>query len=237
MILSIEDIVKSQVEAIIPDESQYQMFATPLKPPSAFRKAHQENLMDFFKFEELHEQLEQAPKIILSLMPNYLPSEEFNKIKSELDKSINQFILVAISMSETSDKPILLQELFGITDDSLLKIYELGVDLVKKNNYKDGIALFVFLTTMSPYVPSFWIAQGVCLQALNSHEDAIELFKNAKILKPSDPVPFAYLIECYLILKKNDEAKTELEALKSTVETLQDGEKKNWEQKIKEIVI
>lgn len=237
MILSIDDIVKSQIEAFIPDESHYKMFATPLKPPSAFRQAHRDNLMDFFKFEELQEQLDEAPKIILNLMPNYLSSEDFNRIKNELNKSIHHFILVAISMSETSEKPILLKDLFGITDDSLMRIYELGVDLVKKNNYKDGNILFVFLTTMTPYVPSFWIAQGVCLQALNRHEDAIEIFKTAKLLKPNDPVPSVYLIESYLNLKNSNEAKIELDALQDTVQALKDDEKKNWELKIREIII
>jgi tetratricopeptide (TPR) repeat protein len=237
MILSIDDIVKSEVESFIPDESYYKMFATPLKPPSAYRNAHRDNLMDFFKFEEMHEQLEEAPKIILHLMPNYLSEEEFNKIKNELNKSINQFILIAISMGETSEKPIVLQEFFGITNDSLLRIYELGVDLVKKDNYKDAVALFVFLTTMTPYVPSFWIAQGVCLQAMDRHEDAIEVFKNAKILKRNDPVPSTYIIESYLNLKNKDEAKVELDTLKNIVSSLEDDKKKSWEQKIKEIAI
>lgn len=237
MVLSIDDIVKMEVETFIPDESHYKMFATPLKPPSAFRNAHREKLVDFFKFEELQEQLEEAPKIILNLMPSYLPIDDFTKIKNELNKSINHFILIAISMGESAEKPPILQELFGISNDSLVYIYELGIELVKKNNHKDASALFVFLTTMTPYVPSFWIAQGVCLQVLNRHEDAIEIFKTAKLLKPVDPLSLLYLIESYKNLKLDDEAKIELEALKNLIQTFEGDEKIRWEQKINEISV
>ena len=106
---------------------------------------------------------------------------------------------------------------------------------MKKNNYKEGVSLFVFLTTMTPYVQSFWLAQGVCLQGLNRHEDAIEIFKTAKLLKPADPIPLAYLIESYTTEKLNTEAKTEFDALKSLVESLEGDNKTRWEQKIKEI--
>ena len=237
MVLSIDDIVKMEVETFIPDESHYKMFATPLKPPSAFRNAHRDKLVDFFKFEELQEQLEEAPKIVLNLMPSYLPADDFTKIKNELNKSINHFILVAISMGESAEKPPLLQELFGISDGSLIHIYELGIDLVKKNNHKDATALFVFLTTLTPYVPSFWIAQGICLQALDRHEDAIENFKTAKLLKPVDLLSLFYLIESYKNLKLDEEAKIEFESLKSLIQTFEGDDKVKWEQKINEISI
>lgn len=237
MVLFIEDIVKQEVETFIPDESYYKMFATPLKPPSAFRNAHRDKLVDFFKFEELQEQLEEAPKIVLNLMPSFIPVDDFTKIKNELNKSINQFILIAISMEESSEKPLILQKLFGISDDSLVRIYELAIDLVKKNNHKDANCLFVFLTTMTPYVPSFWIAQGACLQALDRHEDAVEMFKTAKLLKPVDPLALVYLIESYKKLKFEDEAKAELEALKALVQTFEGDEKIKWEQKINGISV
>ena len=74
---TIEQFVESQVETLVQDDSYYQMFATPLKPPSAFKKAHREQLMDFFKFAELRAQLEEAPKIVLELLPNFVLPEEF----------------------------------------------------------------------------------------------------------------------------------------------------------------
>ncbi len=237
MVLFIDDIVKLEIETLIPDESHYKMFATPLKPPSAFRSAHKDKLVDFFKFEELQEQLEAAPKIVLNLMPNYLSNEDFTKIKTELNKSINQFILIAISMDQNSEKPPILQELFGISDDSLVRIYELGIDLVKKNSFKEANSLFVFLTTMTPYVPSFWIAQGVCLQALERHEDAVEILKTAKLLKPADPHCFIYLIESYKNLKLDNEEKIEFDALKNLVQILEGDEKVQWENKISEISV
>lgn len=239
MSVSIEDIAKSHAEATLPDESYYQNFATPLKPPSAFRNAHRNQLEEFFKFEELREQLEESQKLILSLMPTFITKDEFLKLKGEIDKSIDHFILVALSMGKdlSPDKPLLFQELFGISDDSMIRIYELGSDLVKKNNYKDGNALFVFLSTMAPHVSSYWISQGVCLQAMDRHEDAVEIFKAAKFLKPSDPMPSSYILESLINLKNSEQAKIELEALKNIVHLMDGEDKKSWEQKINGINI
>lgn len=235
---TIESFVESQVETLVQEDSYYQPLATSLKPPSAFRKQHREQLMDFFKFAELRAQLEEAPKIILELMPSLVTPEEFDKIKEELNKSSDHFLRAGLSMhDDPSEKPILFQELFGLSDDTLIHVYDLGVDLVKKSNYKDGNSLFAFLTTMAPHVASYWISQGVCLQALNEHEDAIAMFSSAKFLSPTDPAPSAYTIESHLILKNNDKAKFELDVLKNIVQALNGDEKTTWEAKIKEITI
>ncbi len=233
----LEDLIESQVEGLIQEDSYYQMFATPLKPASAFKNAHKKQLLEFFKLTELRSQLENAPDLILTLMPKYLSKPEFDKIKLELDNSGDHFLRFIESMKEETEKPILFQEMFGLSDDTLLKVYELAVNLVKQEYYDDANTLFVFLATLAPHVPSYWIAQGACLQALGRHEEAVSVFSAAKFLNPSDPAPSAYSIESYQILKDQDKAKLELSLLKEVVKSLKNEEKAKWEQKINEIKI
>lgn len=234
----LEDLIESQVDNLIQEDSYYQMFATPLKPAKAFKQAHRKQLIEFFKLTELREQLEHAPELLLEHLPNFVPKEEFDQIKKELDNSGEHFVRFVESMSdEPSEKPILFQEMFGLSDDTLLHIYDFGADLVKKENYEDALTVFVFLTTMAPHVPSYWIAQGACLQALDRHEEAISVFNAAKFLNSIDPSPSFYMIESHLALKDNTRAKLEVNSLKEIISNLSGDEKNNWEQRIKGIVV
>lgn len=232
----LEELIESQVDGLIQEDAYYEMFATPLKPASSFKSDHRKQLIEFFQLKELRSQLEVAPSIILDLLPSYVSAEEFSKIKEELDQSGAHFLQFIETIEEKSDdKPILFQEMFGLSDDTLIQIYDLAVDLVKKGNYKDALTLFVFLTTLAPHVPSYWIAQGACLQALDRHEEAVAIFGAAKFLNPQDPAPLAYSIESYLILKEKEKVKEELQLMKEVVSNLPKDEKAKWEPKIKEI--
>jgi len=232
----LDELIESQVESLIQDDSYYQHFATSLKPASQIKMEHKKQLLDFFKLTELRKQLESAPLLIESLLPELISAEEFAKVKGELDQSSEHFITFIASMNkETAEKPVLFQEMFGLSDETLLYIYELSVDLVKKGKYEEANTLFVFLTTLAPHVPSYWIAEGACLQALNRHEEAIAVFSAAKFLNPSDPAPFAYSVESYYMLKDTEKAKPELDALKEIVKLSSGDEKIKWEQKIKDM--
>ncbi|HEV8052680.1 MAG TPA: hypothetical protein VGP47_09305, partial [Parachlamydiaceae bacterium] len=164
--------------------------------------------------------------------------QEFDKVKEEIDNSSDHFLRFIISeFDEASGKPILFQEMLGLSDDTLLHIYDLGAVLIEKGNLKDAKVLFTFLTTLAPYVESYWIALGVCFQELKHPEDAILAFGAAKFLKPMDPAPSFYTIESYLLLKEHDKAKLELETLKNTMADLDSKEKEKWEQKVKGLAI
>lgn len=233
----INELVESQVEALVEDDSYYQALATPLKPASAFKREHRRQLEDFFKLTELRKQFEEAPKLILNLLPNLVSTLEFNQVKDELDKSSENFIKNMAIGSQSSEKPVLFQELFGLSDETLMSIYDLGVDLVQKENFDHANTLFVFLTTLAPHVTSYWIAQGVCLQALDRHKDAIAIFDAAKVLDPSEPALSAYTIESYLALKEKDKASLEIDALKEIIKSLSGDKKLKWEAKINEMSV
>ena len=232
----INELVESQVNSLIQDDSYYQGIATPLKPAAAFKREHRKQLEDFFKLNGLRKQFEEAPNIILDYLPELVNPLEFSRVKTELDQSSENFMkYFETEGDQPSEKPVLFQEMFGFSDDTLLNVYALGVDLVRKKDYERANALFVFLSTLAPHVTSYWIAQGVCLQSLNRHEDAVTIFNTAKILNPLDPSISAYTIESYLVLKENDKAKLELDVLKEVTKFLSGDEKVKWETKIIEL--
>lgn len=228
----IEELIDSEIEGLIQEDSYYNLYATPLKPASTIKAEHRKQLKETFKLTDLRRHLDKAQSLILHLMPNYVPAEEFTKIKKEIEESGTHFIHFAETMSEDADKTIFLQDMFGLSNETLVHAYDLASDQVNKGHIEDAYDIFVFLGTMAPYVPSYWIAQGICLASLNRHKEAIEAFTAAKLLHPADPLPLAYIIESRLTLKEMNDAKQELEALKKIVKTLGKEDREKWEKKI-----
>lgn len=241
----LEKLVESEVESLIQDDSYYQVFATPLKPAKMFKQQHRRQLIEFFKLPKVNSQLNIAQSLILNLLPDSISPEEFAKVKDEVDKSGEHFLHFIEQQSntpeapatpDTPEKPILFQEMVGISDTTLLHVYDLAKNLIEKGKTEDASALFVFLTTLAPHVPSYWIALGVCYQDLNWHEDAIAAFGAAKFLNPENPAPSFYTVESYNTLRDTEKAKFELEELNNIIKNLGNEEKEQWNKKIESIL-
>lgn len=237
----LDELVESQVESLIQDDSYYQFLSTPLKPASSIKQQHRKELVDFFKLTELRSQLDLAQDLILGALPDLISPQQFTKVKNEMDASSAHFIQFIQSHTEedeeNKEKPILFQEMFGFSDETLLHVYDLGVSLIGKGKIQDASVVFIFLTTLAPHVSSYWIALGVCYQELNRYQEAIMAFSAAKFLKPMDPASSFYIIESYLALKETEKAKNEIGELKNILTNLEDEDKKTWEQKIKSLII
>lgn len=229
----LDELIETQVENLIQDDDYYQALATPLKPAAIVKKEHREQLTEFFNFKEQRARFEQAQALITDLMPSFASPEAFAKVKEELNNSTAYFShFIKSSEAESSDRPILLQEMFGLSDETLLHIYAFGRDLVGKGQFQDALALFALLTTLAPHVPSYWISEGLCFQKLNLHEEALAAFSAAKFLNPLDPTPIAYSIESHHILKENEQMKNEIESLEKVVANLDSNEKATWKERL-----
>lgn len=212
--LIIDELVASQVESMLEDDYYYELHATPLKPGSRVKEEHRKQLKELLSLNDLRSQLDKAQSLILSQMPHFVPPEEFSKIQTEIQNAPEHFINYLQSEGD-AEKIVLLQALFGFSNETLISAYRLAADLVEKGHMEDALAIFTFLSTMAPHVTSYWIAQGVCLQSLNRNEEAIAAFTAANLLNPTDPVPLTHLVECHLSLKDHEKAKMVQEELKA----------------------
>ena len=231
--LLLSDFIESQIDDLIQEDDYYQAFATPLKSASIIKQEHKRKLEDFFKFSEQRSRIEHAEKLISDLMPTFVSTIEFAEIKEEFDNSASHFSrFIATKEDEISKRPILLQEMLGLSDETLLHIYSLGRSLFQKNQYEDALALFTFLTILAPHVSSYWIFEGACFQIQSSNEEALAAFNAAKFLNPLDPLPIAYAIESYHALKDKDQMKNEIQELENLVSTLSSIEIGVWRERL-----
>jgi len=231
----LQDLFADQIEELLQADSElYLAQATPLKSAQMIKEEHRRQLEEQFKQKELREQINLAYEQIVNLLPNFISPEEFEKVKKEIDGSQTHFVefVETVSNGGEREKPIFLQEMFGFSDSTILHVYALASDLVRKGNAKDAYSLFVFAGVMAPFVASYWIGQGVCLKALGRNQEAITPFEIAKLWDPLDPLPSAHLMENYLIMNEKEKAKVEYEALANIVQSLEGDEGLKWKNKL-----
>lgn len=223
--LPFDQILESHLGLFFQNDSDYEYFATSLKPAKVIKQEHVNQIKEFFKLSELQTEFDKATALILNLIPDPKIKEEFANCETHFLESLE-------SIGDTGNKPLILQEMFGFSDETLIKIYTFVTQLIEKSNFKDAFTLLVFLTTLAPFVPSYWLAEGICLQELKRHAEAVEVFNGVKLLNAKDPAPIAYLIESYLALNEQDKAKEELNQLKQMMPGYEAADKNRWENSI-----
>lgn len=234
----LDELIKAEVEKLIQEDTHYQSLATPLKSAAAIKQDHRQQLTEFFKFQQQRDFIEHAQELITDHMPVFVPAFEFKKIKEELDNSPTHFAqFIETNKDKTFNRPILWQEMLGLSNETLLHIFSLGQDLVQKGKFQDALALFTFLTFLAPHVSSYWTLEGICLQKLNSHAEAIAAFAVAKQLDPTDPLPIACSVECYHFQNEKNLAQEEIELLEKVISTLDANERDVWKANLKNLKI
>ncbi len=218
------ELVESEVDQFLEEDAFYQTFATPLKSASVIKQEHRKQMVEYLKMNDLRNRLTKAEQWIREQLPNVISPEEYEKVKNELDNSGKHFEDYAEAPhDEESDKPVLLQQIFGISDSSLVLIYQLAHKFVADKQYENALDVLVFLVTLAPDSPAFWLALGVCMQALETHQDAIVMFDIAKTLNPTDPSPCIYAAESYLKMGDKDKAKEEIATVESILKDAEPG--------------
>ena len=123
----LNELLMTVTDSLVQTDDSYP--STPFKSATALKEQHKQELAEFLKFKDLNQRLEIALDLILSRMPSFLPPETFNKIKEEFDHS-DIFLSHFMETAEESDTPTLFQDIFGISDEPLLHIYDFGRELV-----------------------------------------------------------------------------------------------------------
>lgn len=100
-----------------------------------------------------------------------------------------------------------MQDVVGYTDEMMLELYDVAVDLSKQKHHDDSIAAFVFLTTINPKVAAFWIGKGVSHIHAHQNAEAEMAFLKALDVHPSDVNGYLFAIKFYL--DQNNKAQAE----------------------------
>lgn len=71
------------------------------------------------------------------------------------------------------------QEECGYDGDMMGEIYDIGSTFIHNKDFEKATTIFVFLTTLNPYVRWFWQGLGFAYQEQSKYEEALNAFKLA----------------------------------------------------------
>jgi len=117
---------------------------------------------------------------------------------------------IIVSESYLSKRPIL----GNFSSDIQLIFYDLATSFYYNAYIDEAINSFIFLTTINPYVPAFWIGLGLAYERNLDQSKAIDSFKTAISVSPNDFTPYCGLIRCFETMQDFTAIEELLEAAK-----------------------
>jgi tetratricopeptide (TPR) repeat protein len=95
----------------------------------------------------------------------------------------------------------LIQELLGVSNEKLNQLFEGAVQLLHQHRYDEAGQAFKFLIQVNPFVPDFWIGQGLIHQVSEDYRAAISDYLVAQTMDPSRAESYVHAIECCLEMR------------------------------------
>ncbi len=123
-------------------------------------------------------------------------------------------------LSNLSNKPIdneeaVLQELLEISDEALSVMFVAAHLLKSKGASNLAVKAFQALTLLLPQIGDFWIGLGASLEMQGSKEDALDAYRAATILEPSNPVGYQQAALMAYELNQKDVAREIIQTAKA----------------------
>lgn len=98
------------------------------------------------------------------------------------------------------------QEIWGLSDERVEKMYQFACDLYDEKRYKDAANLFMLLTTLNPHRFTFWKALGFSIQQQCDYAPALLAYECALELDPGSAELYPYYIRCLCELNRREQA-------------------------------
>lgn len=111
------------------------------------------------------------------------------------------------------------QEILEFSDETMGKFYQAAHGLLEQNRYEDATNAFIFLVTLNPLHPEYWMGLGAALHFTHDYEAAIDAYEIAAIYDLENPIPYFYLAKCLFAIHDRTAA---MQALDLAIEYAKD---------------
>lgn len=219
-------------QVLIGDYVQKQDFhalETPLKTGQQLKSELREKLIKQNKFENLSHGIFNAVDLINEYLETNGTKEQREKIHAEL---VSAFKILKETSGETpSDKMTKLDPdqslwtaLYGISDETLLLIYDIVLKCYQNNEIENAKDLLGFLLIFAPILPAYWNALGFCYQTEGNFEQALDYFLIAEELDPELLQTHFYLARCYHVMNQKPAAHVQMEKIVTLLGSTDDSD-------------
>jgi tetratricopeptide (TPR) repeat protein len=177
-----ESFIDSEIDNLLETDETYQFQSTPLKTAEAIKADHRRQLKEELEQKELREHIVKAYDLIMNELPQRVSPAEFDQLKQEFNKSLDHFYEISQKPVEFIDQLSSFQEIYGISNESMVLIYSLAYTYLENQEFKNAESLLYFLLLLNPAISSFWFALGICLQNQGKDEESKIMFETAQAL-------------------------------------------------------
>lgn len=183
-----ERILQKVAEQAVGPIEDFEPRATAFKSAEMMRNEAKEELMKAIRMEDFQKNLHKGLSLIVKLMGERVSKEALDQFLTEVEQGMK---LAAETPPEISEgEPIILQELFGISDESMLRVYDLASQLVDEKEFQDAREIFSFSCIYAPDISAHWCALALCYQQTGaSFNEICEIYEMAVGVAPEDPEP------------------------------------------------
>lgn len=164
----------------------------------------------------VHTKIAHSIQLFSDLIPELSTIEPYAS-KAELLQSLHKMQQTGLSLMNTLwpshrtmqvDKP--LQELLGVTPQTLQALYSMARYLFQQQHYDQACSAFYFLSLLNPAYHEFWIGLGNCEYILERYHEAILAYTFATQTDSSDPSVNILVGRCYLAMGNTAAARASL---------------------------
>ena len=139
-------------------------------------------------------------------------------LSEETTQQLCQIAAVASVMADNPKEYLLLlardktlQEIFGLNDETMEKLYQGAKFLYEQQNYIEAAAAFSVLCCISPSNHTFWIGFGNSEYFCHNYQQALVAYAMAAQANANDPLCHFFSARCYEALKEKHHAIHSLE--------------------------
>jgi tetratricopeptide (TPR) repeat protein len=180
---------------MIAEETAAGYAPTPLKSREQFQQAHKAAMQK--GFDQYRSNLEHGVKLLFDAgkFPPCSDPEGCTKRFSD-PKKLRKFLAKGHS----------IQECFGFETEGLAQAYEVATDYFSHDNFDHAADILLFLITIAPFIPCYWVALGMAEQRRGDLESASNAYLMG--LEPTVPdlSPYLYAADCLRRIHSPDEA-------------------------------
>lgn len=202
----------SEIDSEIEVQIQSQTFEddTGLLSTAQRQERARSVLKEVFQMKELTYQVQEALTIICSEGQKYLTSEQYKKLLKEIRHSAEILGDLDLTLIMTAN----FKEILHVSNESVDAIVEIAVAKFDEEQFGACLALFTFLTVLTPESADYWFRAAIAAQHNQDDDLALKNYAIAAQLAPELAEAHIFAAQCYLNKGLSPEAAEEYEEAK-----------------------
>ena len=214
-------LLDEAVDSLMESDEYYQKQSTLLKSADQLKEQARQEIRKNLEASEFQKVMVHGLQLIITKIPDENLFEEFKNYKNFAQAHLEELEKAA------SERLVVNQEIFGISEASMEKIYSLGTQLIGEVAYADAEAVFTVLCFLNPAVTAYFVGLAVACFSQGKYQECLICLEIPKILEPENISLHIYSALSKIKLEDTATLKEDV-ALLDTLFTKYPDEKKDW---------